>query len=245
MAKSLLLCALLLPAVDAHGRMTRLRSGAQTVFTRKGPGYENNPTGSGAKFVCQNAKKAPYVDIVAGSTIEIEWDFSAAHKGDCALYISYDDTKFFKIANFPECNNDNRKFVPVKIPKWLPNGVVVVRWDWYALHQWPSAELYAQCTDATIKGSDGSATVADLAALSYTVINPAIYPSRSGAGAMQYVRSLARSLARRDSCFLALLIAHSLTHLLIHSLTRSLLYLLQTHPPGTATPSTRAPTPSS
>ena len=42
--------------------------------------------------------------------------------------------KYFKIANFPECNLDNKKNVPVNIPKWLPNGRYIVRWDWYAIH---------------------------------------------------------------------------------------------------------------
>jgi hypothetical protein len=46
----------------------------------------------------------------AGGTVTLKWAFGANHLGDCALFLSYDvftartDQKFFKIANFPECN---------------------------------------------------------------------------------------------------------------------------------------------
>ena len=74
----------------------------------------------------------------------------------------------------------------MNLPKWLPNGDAVVRWDWYALHGFPSAELYAQCTDVTVAGSDDSVSVEALALKSYSVINPPIYPTRSGNGGLVY-----------------------------------------------------------
>lgn len=181
---------LLLGGADAHGRMERLRAGGKTVPTRKGPGYEDDPVNSNlSKFRCQNARKAPAITITAGGTMDIEWGFGAAHLGDCALYLSYStggnaDLKFFKIANFPECNLDNKNFVTVNLPKWLPDGVAVVRWDWYALHTFPGAELYAQCTDIEVTGSDGTVTIAKLNELSYDVMG--IYPTRSGTGNKKY-----------------------------------------------------------
>jgi hypothetical protein len=46
MVRGALYCAtlaLLVQNAAAHGRMTRLRAGGKTVWTRKGPGYENDP----------------------------------------------------------------------------------------------------------------------------------------------------------------------------------------------------------
>ena len=82
--------ALLARNADAHGRMTRLRSGAKTVWTRKGPGYENNPVSSNksSQFICRNPPKKPEITITAGNTIQVEWAFSANHLGDGALYVT-------------------------------------------------------------------------------------------------------------------------------------------------------------
>ena len=102
--KAFIATALLLGNVDAHGRMERLRAGDTTVTTRGGAGFEDSPTGLNNKFICRNPAKKPAVTITAGGTMEVEWSFGAAHLGDCALYMSYSDNNYFKIANFPECN---------------------------------------------------------------------------------------------------------------------------------------------
>ena len=133
----------------AHGRLETLTAGGKTVFTRKGPGYESDPVGGNNKgaFVCRHPQKAPEISITAGGKFELQWMFGAAHLGDCALFMSYDNVNFFKIGNFPECNLDNKKKVPVNVPKWLPNGQAVVRWDWYALHTFPSSSTRSVSCD--------------------------------------------------------------------------------------------------
>jgi hypothetical protein len=182
------LCSTLLllspPTVDAHGRLETLTAGGKTVFTRKGPGYESDPVGSrtASTFVCRHPQKTPDIEITAGGKFELQWMFGAAHLGDCALFMSYDNANFFKIGNFPECNLDNKQKVPVNVPNWLPNGQAVVRWDWYALHTFPSVEFYSQCIDVTVTGSDGTKTVAQLAEESYSVISPPIYPANGQGG---------------------------------------------------------------
>ena len=115
----------------------------QTVYTRGGGGYENDPVPSNtdAKFVCRNGPKTPEITIVAGTTIEVEWTFTANHLGDGALYLSYGDDKFFKIANFPEMNLSNNQFHTVRLPAWLPaSDRAVLRWEWYALHVYPGGD---------------------------------------------------------------------------------------------------------
>lgn len=58
--------------------------------------------------------------LPAGSTLEVEWDFAAAHAGDGGLFVSYDhslsnrqDMKWFKIANFPQQRQDNGRTLTV------------------------------------------------------------------------------------------------------------------------------------
>ena len=82
---------------------------------------------------------------------------AADHPGDGGLYISYDadytDTqqmRFFKVANFPQQRRDNNKVISVKLPSWLPPGPAVLRWDWYATHNAPWTEFYANCVDIDI-----------------------------------------------------------------------------------------------
>ena len=171
--------ALLVQNAAAHGRMTRLRAGGKTVWTRKGPGYENNPVASNTspQFICRNSPKAPEITLVAGSTIEIEWAFTANHLGDGGLYLSYGNDKFFKIANFPEMNLSNNQFHTVTLPAWLPaskpNQPVVLRWEWYALHVFPRIEFYVQCTDVIMQGS-AAALPADVKP--YSVVAPSTLP---------------------------------------------------------------------
>ena len=221
--------ALLAREADAHGRMTRLRSGAKTVWTRKGPGYENNPVSSNksSQFICRNPPKKPEITIRAGNTIEVEWAFSANHLGDGALYVaqlpaagirpialttpfthvraltppfqsatrrissyvhathlrtrylSYGDDKFFKIANFPEMNLSNNQFHTVHLPAWLPSAEhAVLRWEWYALHVYPTIEFYVQCTDVKIAGGGSPKALSEIKALSYSVTSPSTLPDK-------------------------------------------------------------------
>ena len=56
--------------VSAHGRLTNIRAGSVTKFTRKGAGYENDPVRSNTAgaFVCRNPMKDPYITLTAGET---------------------------------------------------------------------------------------------------------------------------------------------------------------------------------
>jgi hypothetical protein len=58
--------------------------------------------------------------------------------------------RFFKIANFPQQRLNNKQLVSVKLPSWLPPGPAVLRWDWYATHNAPWTEFYANCVDIEI-----------------------------------------------------------------------------------------------
>jgi len=176
--------ALLAVSCDAHGRLV-------SPVSRGGTGYEDDPVpGLGSEnFVCRHATKKPEVPIQqwkAGGTVTLKWAFGANHLGDCALFLSYDvftaraDQKFFKIANLPECNQDNKEDVTVTLPSWLPAGDVVLRWDWYALHVWPgNVEFYTQCVDGVISSTS---TVKPDSIAAYSIIKPPIYPSEFKTG---------------------------------------------------------------
>lgn len=158
MSKQLLLLSCLLAVVFGHGRLIvpEPRQGPTDMY-----GKANAPTpGSDSlDWVCRQgtpvAKKQP---VTAGGSLGLQWAFTAAHVGDCALYVSYDvdsqrkDQRWFKIANFPKCKNQNNQLVNVNVPAWLKNGHAVFRWDWYALHVHPSIEFYSQCFDANVSG---------------------------------------------------------------------------------------------
>jgi len=128
----------------------------------------NDPTKHVTKqsFVCriseQDMMKTPPKQLTAGGTVAMRWVFPAAHPGDGGLYVSYDHNpnvdirqsmKFFKIANFPQMRVDSGKTVNVHLPAWLPPGRAVLRWDWYALHNDPDVEFYANCIDVNIVSS--------------------------------------------------------------------------------------------
>jgi len=135
-------------------------------------------------WVCRHGPVNPTQEITPGGTLDLTWDFGAAHVGDCAVYLSYDvsstraEQKFFKIANLPKCREQNRQAVTITIPDWLPAGQVVVRWDWYALHVRPSIEFYSQCFDATVTGNNGPQN----ALYTYKINSPDLYPSSANVG---------------------------------------------------------------
>lgn len=156
-------------------------------MSRKGPGYENDPVRggrTGPNFVCRHAARntaIPYTEITAGTELALQWNFGAAHVGDCSVYISYDveldraQQKYFKIANLPRCKDQNRQDVTIMMPDFLPAGNAILRWDWWGLHGWPAVEWYSQCVDITITSSS---TVQPAQIMSYSIIEPPIYPGR-------------------------------------------------------------------
>lgn len=147
--------------VDAHGKLTTPTPRPYTG------GYQDDPVNGpdGDEFVCQNeyVAEVDLLDVTAGSTLDLGWTFGAAHVGDCALYMSYDfdstraDMQWFKIANLPDCNIDNSQTATVNLPDWLPAGQAVLRWDWYALHVYPTVEFYANCVDINVISSSSTA----------------------------------------------------------------------------------------
>merc|ERR1719436_1393607 len=86
----------------AHGKLTRPIPRDGISVGRAGLD-ENNPVSfelgcSGPMnrcdaFVCREAAPNPSVNmaqVTAGSTLQLQWSFTAFHVGDCSVYISYD-----------------------------------------------------------------------------------------------------------------------------------------------------------
>jgi hypothetical protein len=143
-----------------HGRLIKPK-------TRVGhTGYENDPIGFGGRpesqYICRhdapNNALVPE-EVSAGDKLTVQWVTTAAHVGDCALYMSYDgdkdleDMRWFKIANKQDCKSFQNQDMQFDLPNWLPGGNAVLRWEWYALHVYPTIEFYAQCTDIVVKPS--------------------------------------------------------------------------------------------
>lgn len=117
-------------------------------------------------FVCRNYSASPqsqWATLTAGTSAPIQWAMEAPHPGDCFAYLSYDadtvpDTqkKWFKIAEFSQCNLQNLQTQQMTIPSYLPScDHCILRWEWYALHLQSIGimEYYSQCSDVKIVGS--------------------------------------------------------------------------------------------
>lgn len=97
------------------------------------------------------------------------------HVGDCSLYISYDAraAQFVKIANLPDCRSQINTRVPILLPRELPAGDAILRWDQYALHQGNFIEWYVQCADIAVTASSFARDWGSFNKFSI----PAVYPS--------------------------------------------------------------------
>lgn len=179
--------ALLVLGVWGHGRLT-------VPATRKPTGYENDPVpgSDSTAFVCRNnPNNNPRTAITAGQDMDVRWDLSAAHVGDCSVYIGYGDAvvngvgdakraaRFIKLANYDDCKQFNRQTKKLALPDWLPAGPAVIRWEWQALHVHPTIEFYAQCADVTVTSSS-TLSANDLP--SYTVVGPRLMPVDGNSG---------------------------------------------------------------
>jgi len=155
---------LLACSVDAHAWMTNPKPRGQYLPTPKPAYQEYSPATrdpDDVAIVCRNdpvMPKANWLPLQAGKSQSITLQFNALHVGDCFVYLTYDgdkpisEMKWFKIWEQHECKNNNNYEIP--IPSYLPSGDhVIFRWEWYALHVYPTVEYYAQCVDATISGS--------------------------------------------------------------------------------------------
>jgi len=182
-ARSYLLLATLVSTAEGHGALT-------VPTTRRGnTGYENDPVAFDSEaWVCRHAVRNPDVplfEIEAGQKTQITWSFSAAHVGDCAVFLSYDVTKplaeqrYFKIANLPKCKDQNRLPVDIDMPDWLPGGEAILRWDWYGLHQGAgNPEFYSQCADLNVKPGPRAVTTESI--VKYPIIGA--YPKAKVGG---------------------------------------------------------------
>lgn len=182
--------AVILPvAVYSHGRLT-------VPATRNPVGYENDPIGFGGRsldqFVCRNDPNGSRTTVTAGQPLTMKWRNTAAHVGDCAVYVGYGDDlvngglserrsgQFVKIANVFDCKSYSEQDYQIDLPSWLPAGKAVIRWEWYALHVRPTIEFYAQCADVDIVSSS-SLTPADLP--SYSIVDPEwVLPANANEG---------------------------------------------------------------
>lgn len=167
--KAILVVLGLICYVSAHGRFSS--PPYRGLFQKDWYTYmDNAPTKDASgnnspnvpEFVCRKNNAMPaanYTTITAGSNLNIQMTFEAAHVGDCFLYLTYDadkpetDMKWFKIWQQHECKDYNQVNVPVKIPDYLPSSShAILRWEWYALHVYPEIEFYAQCADVKVNG---------------------------------------------------------------------------------------------
>lgn len=155
---------LLSSCVDAHGWLAYPKPRGQYLAEPKRNDQEYAPATidpMNSNVVCRNdpvMPKASWLPLTAGQSQSITIEFNALHVGDCFVYLTYDgdkpmeQQKWFKIWEQHECKNNNNYNIP--IPSYLPSGDhVIFRWEWYALHVYPTVEYYAQCVDATMAGS--------------------------------------------------------------------------------------------
>lgn len=155
-------------SIDAHGRLSSPPSRGILAGT-KTQAQELAPVSSGAgtDFICRDdpaPDASKYQTIQAGAPFTIQWEFTAAHPGDCFLYITYDvnipdaQKLWFKIASIADCRAQNNQPITVNIPNYLAGCAhCIIRWEWYGLHLYPvgPVEFYAQCFDAVVVAAPG------------------------------------------------------------------------------------------
>ena len=85
---------------------------------------------------CRHASRnanVPLKAVSAGENMQLNWNFGAAHVGDCTVFLSYDvdkpraEQRFIKIANLPKCKDQNKQDVDIKLPAWLPADRLTVK----------------------------------------------------------------------------------------------------------------------
>lgn len=193
---SILSVTFLSSGVKGHGRLAVPQTRLHTISGYDA--YENDPVNFGTsvpattyhKFACRHDPPtdgngnlvATPTTVTAGQNMAVQWNLGVNHVGDCAMYASYDydfagetgrkDMKWFKIANWKDCQSLNGVEHSIELPSWMPAGRAVLRWDWYALHVHPAIEFYAQCADVTVVGSGSALDISQIPA--YTMMG--LYP---------------------------------------------------------------------
>jgi len=154
---------------------------------------ENGPVPSALDnaFVCRNEQgSAPRTTVTAGQTIDFRWVVNAKHVGDCNFYISYDGNatdptrmRWFRFAEMYDCKTYMDTGAPIYIPEYLPSCEhCVLRWEWYAIHLFPSVEFFSQCIDIKIQGCNGGSIPAPLVTMPGHIPNGGAYRNPWGGG---------------------------------------------------------------
>jgi len=165
-----ILFSLFILGIDAHGRFSK-----PTPRSIGGGGGPNAPTyvcsgpvfgNSATSMRCHDAPNpGPITTVTAGTNLDVEWIFEAAHPGDCSIWISYDQDKaapenWVKLKDLVGCLSPNGQTptstkTSIAIPKNIPNcDHCVMRWEWYAVQQVTNVEFYIQCFDVKIVGGN-------------------------------------------------------------------------------------------
>ncbi|KAF9969602.1 hypothetical protein BGZ73_007986 [Actinomortierella ambigua] len=118
-------------------------------------GSANQPLCKHTKAVTKNIPT-----YKAGQTINVKFDIGAAHGGGhCQFALSYDGGKKWVVIKeiIRDCLrgniNPSTYSIPVKIPSKAPSGRVIVQWLWN--NAIGARELYSNCFDIKIKGTNG------------------------------------------------------------------------------------------
>ncbi|KAF9974617.1 hypothetical protein BGZ73_001915 [Actinomortierella ambigua] len=118
-------------------------------------GSANQPLCKHTKAVTKNIPT-----YKAGQNVNVKFDIGAAHGGGhCQFALSYDGGKKWVVIKevLRECLRGNINpatyTIPVKIPKNAPSGRVIFQWLWN--NAVGNRELYSNCIDMKIKGTNG------------------------------------------------------------------------------------------
>jgi hypothetical protein len=138
-------------------------------------------------FRCKDtAADTPHTTLRAGDDLTVSIYFQAFHPGDCSLYLSYDDdkvapTRWFVLSHHPGCGgagpsdtslpDGSTLTFTISLPPWLPSCAhCVLRWEWTAVHVRSSRQLYVDCADVAVIGSNPEPTASVLARISPMVV---------------------------------------------------------------------------
>ena len=121
-------------------------------------------------FRCKDtAADVPSATLHAGRSLQVQIYYQAFHPGDCSFYISFDTDKtaprtWLVLSHHPGCAGAAPRDVilpgvttlvfNLSLPSWLPTTPhAVLRWEWNAVHQPGSRQLYCDCADVRVAGT--------------------------------------------------------------------------------------------
>ncbi|KAF9548683.1 hypothetical protein EC957_005922 [Mortierella hygrophila] len=127
----------------------------------------NSPIGTNLRInqpLCKTSIPYPFSSRTiykAGDTIQTAYSIGSAHGGGhCQWALSYDGEKTWVVIKtmIRTClqvtpGTETNYRIPVLLPKDLPSGNVTFMWLWY--NAIGDRELYSNCADIRVEGSDG------------------------------------------------------------------------------------------